>query len=173
MKKTNQQYVFGKSEFTLQKENPDTGWKQLRNQNATDFWIPDDIFSELTGSVYLKESVKDFRAQLIKQYDLINEKTQEIKKLKLAFDSKRKSAEYYKEHRDETKKILNNVSNQYKEYKSLHEQELEYAISKTEQWKTKFYDLSDEHEICKRNLTRYVMLLSSLLGISLICIAIF
>lgn len=173
MKKTNQQWVFGESKFTLQKENPETGWKQLQNQNATDFWIPNDLFNELTGSVYLKESVKDFRKQIIAQYKVIDEKTQELKKIKLALDSKRKSAEYYKAHRDETRGLLTNAAKKYSEAQSIHEEELEYAIAKTEQWKTKFYDLSDSHDICKRNLTRYVMLLSSLLGLALICIAIF
>jgi uncharacterized coiled-coil DUF342 family protein len=171
--KINQQWVFGKSEFTLQKENPETGWKQLRNQNATDFWIPDDVFTELTGGLYLKESVKEFRSQIVKQYNIIDEKKEEIKKLRASLDSKRKSVEYYKNHRDETREILNNVSKKLEAVKSLHEQELEYAISKTEQWKEQFSDLQETHEVCRKNLTKYILLLSSLLGISLICNAIF
>lgn len=173
MKKTNQHWIFGESKFTLQKENPETGWKQLQNQNATDFWIPNDLFNELTGSVYLKESVKDFRKQILAQYKVVEEKTQELKKMKLALDSKRKSAEYYKAHRDEIRDLLTKAAKKYSEAQSIHEEELEYAIAKTEQWKTKFFDLQDEHRTCKRNLTKYIMVFSSLLGLSLLYIALF
>ena len=169
-------FTWGNHKFSFEKENLETGWIQFKTENGDAFWLPSEIFFELdVCSTYRKK----LSEQNDKWSEILNNKVAELreinednlKKMRLAIDSQRKSKDYFKRERDETKQILTALSIDFDAYKTSSKLDLEFAKERSEEWKAKYFDHKEEAQIAVRECRKYIMLISSALGLALMALA--
>jgi hypothetical protein len=108
----NQKIKIGKIVYHQIKQNPDTGWINLKNENGTAFWIPNELLDEVN---YLNTLREEYIKSNIKVLDLRNK-----------IDNHRRSADYFKNDRNYYKQLNNNANDIIREktdkYKLLKEE---------------------------------------------------
>jgi chromosome segregation ATPase len=117
---------FGSLVYELEKTNTETGWHMVKNQNATSFWIPDELIREIEhiriGVDNSWRAIQNEREHLLDAGKDIQKK---LKEKDNKIDSQRKSITYYKGERDSLQKLNKKLAKEFDNEKKQYKEKIE------------------------------------------------
>jgi hypothetical protein len=121
--------------------NPSTGWVQVKNQNATLFWLPEELVRECERiHITAVKGTENRLATLRTQVDDLRRKN----------DSQRKSIAYYKTERDTYKRITDEECAKHQATKNWMTEEVNNQIEQKEVYRLECLDAEEQLESLKR-----------------------
>jgi hypothetical protein len=131
----------GRLIYEREQTNLLTGWVMVKNQNATSFWLPEELLLECdrihtTAIKGVENRLENLRNQ--------------VQDLRLKNDSQRKSITYYKKERDSYKEILNKECAKHQVSKDWLTKEVNDQIEQKEAITNECQDLEEQYETLKR-----------------------
>jgi DNA repair exonuclease SbcCD ATPase subunit len=106
--------------------NPDTGWHKVKNQNATSFWVPDELIREINHiRIGVDNSWKAIENERENLMDADKDIQKKLKEKDNKIDSQRKSITYYKGERDSLQKLNKKLSNEFDSEKKAYKKKIE------------------------------------------------
>ena len=148
----------GRIAYEKEKENPETGWVMVKNQNATSFWIPEELVKEINHTQKGMENLWKIAEQNKIQYG--NDLQKEIKELKKKIDSQRKSITYYRTERDALQNTLVRESKESAGFRERANAEISGLKISIDDLEFKLMDKDEELEMAKRKATVIITVLS-------------